>query len=145
MNISPARAPTHTTPQAAGELFGEVGATPRRIVCIAPSNTEILYALGAEERIVGVSRYCDYPEAARAAADRRARAAAARVPRGMGTVGAVLPGGRLGRRDAGRRRRRQRLLGPGAALPIAATAAQRRRDRRRRPGRDRDRLVWVQR
>lgn len=37
-----------------------------RIVCMAPSNTEILYALGAEDRIVGVSRYCDFPEAARA-------------------------------------------------------------------------------
>jgi iron complex transport system substrate-binding protein len=33
----------------------------RRIVCIAPSNTEILYALGAEDRIVGVSSYCDFP------------------------------------------------------------------------------------
>jgi ABC-type Fe3+-hydroxamate transport system substrate-binding protein len=33
----------------------------RRIVCIAPSNTEILYALGAEDRIVGVSTFCDYP------------------------------------------------------------------------------------
>jgi iron complex transport system substrate-binding protein len=32
-----------------------------RIVCIAPSNTEILYALGAEDRIVGVSSYCDFP------------------------------------------------------------------------------------
>ncbi len=39
--------------------------SPRRIVCIAASNTEILYALGAQDRIVGVSRYCDYPPAAR--------------------------------------------------------------------------------
>jgi iron complex transport system substrate-binding protein len=39
--------------------------TPKRIVCIAPSNTEILYALGAQDRIVGVSRYCDYPAEAR--------------------------------------------------------------------------------
>jgi iron complex transport system substrate-binding protein len=35
--------------------------SPRRIVCVAPSNTEILYALGAQDRIVGVSRFCDYP------------------------------------------------------------------------------------
>lgn len=39
----------------------EIRRTPRRIVCVAPSNTEILYALGAEDRIVGVSRFCDYP------------------------------------------------------------------------------------
>ncbi|HLY11025.1 MAG TPA: helical backbone metal receptor [Planctomycetota bacterium] len=39
--------------------------SPRRIVCIAPSNTEILYALGAADRIVGVSRFCDFPPEAR--------------------------------------------------------------------------------
>ena len=38
---------------------------PRRIVCVAPSNTEILYALGAQDRIVGVSRFCDYPAQAK--------------------------------------------------------------------------------
>jgi iron complex transport system substrate-binding protein len=42
----------------------DLGGTPRRIVCIAPSNTEILYALGAEDRVVGVSRFCDHPPAA---------------------------------------------------------------------------------
>jgi iron complex transport system substrate-binding protein len=44
----------------------DLRSAPRRIVCIAPSNTELLYALGAEDRIVGVSRYCDFPPAARA-------------------------------------------------------------------------------
>jgi len=39
----------------------EVPDVARRIVCIAPSNTEILYALGAADRIVGVSAYCDFP------------------------------------------------------------------------------------
>lgn len=34
---------------------------PERIVSLAPSNTEILYALGAGNRLVGVSQYCDYP------------------------------------------------------------------------------------
>lgn len=43
----------------------QVSRTPRRIVCMAPSNTEILYALGAQDRIVGVSHYCDYPAEAR--------------------------------------------------------------------------------
>jgi len=41
--------------------LAELGRVPQRIVCIAPSNTEILYALGAHDRIVGVSRYCDWP------------------------------------------------------------------------------------
>jgi iron complex transport system substrate-binding protein len=42
------------------------GASPRRIVSMAPNITEILFALGLEERVVGVTRYCDYPsEAAR--------------------------------------------------------------------------------
>src|SRR5262249_8696680 len=32
-----------------------------RIVSIAPSMTEIVYALGASARLVGVSDFCDYP------------------------------------------------------------------------------------
>ena len=35
--------------------------TPRRIVSLAPSTTEILFALGLGDRVVGVSRYCRYP------------------------------------------------------------------------------------
>ena len=38
---------------------------PEKIISLAPSNTEILYALGLEERLVGVTEYCDYPEAAK--------------------------------------------------------------------------------
>jgi iron complex transport system substrate-binding protein len=34
---------------------------PQRIVSIAPSNTEILFALGLGERIVGVTKFCNYP------------------------------------------------------------------------------------
>jgi len=37
---------------------------PQRIVSLAPSITEIVFALGAGDRLVGVSTYCDYPEAA---------------------------------------------------------------------------------
>lgn len=37
------------------------GALPERIVSMAPSTTEILFALGAGDRVVGVTRYCDYP------------------------------------------------------------------------------------
>lgn len=37
---------------------------PERIVSTSPSETEILFALGQEDKIVGVSDYADYPEAA---------------------------------------------------------------------------------
>ena len=37
----------------------------RLIVSLAPSITEILFALGLEDRIAGVTRYCDFPPAAR--------------------------------------------------------------------------------
>jgi iron complex transport system substrate-binding protein len=38
---------------------------PRRIVSLAPSLTEILFLIGADSAIVGVTDYCDYPEAAK--------------------------------------------------------------------------------
>ncbi len=38
---------------------------PKRIVSIAPSNTEILFALGLDKQIVGVTKYCNYPAAAK--------------------------------------------------------------------------------
>jgi len=36
------------------------------VISLAPSVTEMLFALGVQERIVGVTSYCDYPPAARA-------------------------------------------------------------------------------
>ncbi len=36
-------------------------ASPQRIVSTAPSVTEMLYALGAGDRVVGVTTYCHYP------------------------------------------------------------------------------------
>lgn len=38
-----------------------IGRLPTRIVSLQPSNTEILFAIGAGDRVVGVTRYCDYP------------------------------------------------------------------------------------
>jgi iron complex transport system substrate-binding protein len=38
--------------------------SPKRIVSLAPSITEILFTLGLREEIVGVTDFCDYPEAA---------------------------------------------------------------------------------
>jgi iron complex transport system substrate-binding protein len=49
------------------DTFGNVVSiekVPERIISMAPSNTEILYALGLGDKIVGVTAYCDYPEGA---------------------------------------------------------------------------------
>jgi len=35
--------------------------TPERIISTAPSNTEILFALGLGDKVVGVTTYCNYP------------------------------------------------------------------------------------
>jgi iron complex transport system substrate-binding protein len=43
-----------TTPRAPGQ-------TARRIVSLSPNTTEALFALGAGDRVVGRSRFCDYP------------------------------------------------------------------------------------
>lgn len=40
-------------------------ARPMRIVSLAPNITETLFALGAGERLVGVTRFCDYPPQAK--------------------------------------------------------------------------------
>jgi len=40
---------------------GDGSAAPRRIVSLAPSLTETLFALGLGDRIVGVTRYCAHP------------------------------------------------------------------------------------
>ena len=37
----------------------------RRVVTLAPSLTELMYAAGANEKLVGVSAYSDFPESAR--------------------------------------------------------------------------------
>jgi iron complex transport system substrate-binding protein len=34
---------------------------PRRIVSLSPALTEILFAVGAGDRVVGITDYCDYP------------------------------------------------------------------------------------
>jgi iron complex transport system substrate-binding protein len=40
-------------------------ALPRRIVSLVPGVTEMLYAIGAEDRLVGRTDFCDYPPEAR--------------------------------------------------------------------------------
>ncbi len=38
-----------------------VTAAPKRIVSLAPSNTEILFAVGAGDQVIGLTQYCNYP------------------------------------------------------------------------------------
>ena len=40
-------------------------ASARRIVSLAPSNTELLYSINADDCLLGVSTHCDYPPAAK--------------------------------------------------------------------------------
>ena len=55
------------TPAGPATVIDQLGRTvkldklPQRIISLAPSNTEILYALGLADRVVGVTDYDDYP------------------------------------------------------------------------------------
>lgn len=42
-------------------VFGQTAAAPQRIVSLVPSVTEMLFAMGAGPRVVGVSNFDDYP------------------------------------------------------------------------------------
>jgi iron complex transport system substrate-binding protein len=61
----------NSPPVAARTVTDELGRTvqvpaqPQRIVSLAPSVTEILFALGVGDRVAGVTSYCDYPPGAR--------------------------------------------------------------------------------
>jgi len=43
-------------------VAGSSLAAPQRIISLKPNITEILFALGAGDRVVGVTKYCDYPK-----------------------------------------------------------------------------------
>ena len=57
----------HQAPSADRVFIDEQGRAvkinpdPQRIISLAPSVTETLFALGLSDRIVGVTSYCDYP------------------------------------------------------------------------------------
>lgn len=69
-NEKPATANTETTAQTR-EATDESGkrvrlpSRPQRIITLAPNLTEIVYALGAGNRLVGNTTYCDYPAEAK--------------------------------------------------------------------------------
>jgi iron complex transport system substrate-binding protein len=47
------------------DSFGDVitlESEPERVVSVAPNLTELMYELGAGDKLVGRSDYCDYPE-----------------------------------------------------------------------------------
>jgi iron complex transport system substrate-binding protein len=62
--------PSPVPPRAARSVTDDLGrrvgadVAPRRIVSLAPSLTEMLFALGAAEQVVGVTSFCNYPREA---------------------------------------------------------------------------------
>ncbi len=58
-----AEKPMHPITDPVGRSM-QVPVDPQRVVALAPSITEIIFALGQEHRLVGVTRFSDYPAAA---------------------------------------------------------------------------------
>ena len=59
-----AQTPAAAQPVTVSDLLGNevtLNQTPKRIVSLAPSNTEIVYALGLGDKLVGVDVMSDYP------------------------------------------------------------------------------------
>jgi len=61
--LIPTEVPTVTVVDDAQRTV-EISGVPERIISLAPSNTEILFALGLGDKAVGVTDFCDYPEEA---------------------------------------------------------------------------------
>lgn len=61
---APAAFPVTVTDDAGRSVA--IKAEPQRIISLAPSNTEILFALGLGQRLVGVDDFSDYPPEAKA-------------------------------------------------------------------------------
>jgi iron complex transport system substrate-binding protein len=64
--------PPESASPSPNEVVDQLGRTvvldepPQRIVSLAPSNSEILFALGLADRVVAVTDYCNYPPEAEA-------------------------------------------------------------------------------
>lgn len=65
--IEPTPAPTAAPTETVITVEDGVGnvitfeSEPQRIISLAPNHTEVLYALGLDDRVVGVTEYCNYP------------------------------------------------------------------------------------
>jgi iron complex transport system substrate-binding protein len=62
----------HSFPMSLTDGLGrkvDLAQAPQRIVSLAPSNTEILFAVGAGDQVVGRDQFSDFPEAAKKATD----------------------------------------------------------------------------
>lgn len=65
--VSPAEVSRSEYPLTLTDALGEevtFDSAPQRIISMSPPITETLFALGLEDRIAGVTRFCEYPEAA---------------------------------------------------------------------------------
>ncbi len=60
----PAAPPETTITDQLGRAVS-LNIVPQRIISLAPSNTEILFALGLADRVVAVTDYCNYPPEAK--------------------------------------------------------------------------------
>ncbi|MBU5437855.1 cobalamin-binding protein [Tissierella sp. MSJ-40] len=59
---------TENYPMEVEDDFGNkvtIEKAPEKIISLAPSHTEILFSLGLDAKIAGVTTYCDYPEEAK--------------------------------------------------------------------------------
>lgn len=61
---TPTVAPPAVTVVNDAQRTVEITGVPERIISLAPSNTEVLFALGLGDKVVGVTDLCDYPEEA---------------------------------------------------------------------------------
>ncbi|MFC2013868.1 ABC transporter substrate-binding protein [Chloroflexota bacterium] len=64
IGCSPQSSPETLTDDLGREVI--IDKAPERMVSHVPSITEIIFALDLREKVVGVSEYCNYPEAAKA-------------------------------------------------------------------------------
>lgn len=62
--VAPTATPTSGYPMTVTDGAGRtvtIAKAPQRIISLAPSNTEILFALGLGDRVAGVTKFCNYP------------------------------------------------------------------------------------